>query len=93
MLYPSVLPTEAPKPEKWKWGAITEPQRQDPAGALLRRGEIAAQLQVFTLWETCLDLCPESNQVVYCGHNTGPPASGLCSVLACVEDPDAGWDG
>lgn len=34
---PSVFSTPAPVPEKQKWGAETEPHRQDPAAMFLRR--------------------------------------------------------
>lgn len=52
------------------------------------------QLQVFALWETCLDLFPESTQMSCCRQITQPPLHGLSAAICLrglVEAHAACW--
>ena len=52
------------------------------------------QLQVFVLWETCLDLFPESTQMLCWRQNTQPPLHGLSAAICLrglVEAHAACW--
>lgn len=79
---PNTLPTRAPRPEKRKWEAVTQAEARSSL-VCLSVGK-TLQLQVFVLWETCLDLFPESTQMLCWRQNhTTPHCTASLQPSAC----------